>query len=429
MKIKKLSELSELTNLRNFTLITLMSLLLFTPLRAQVTIGDETLPQDFSVLELISNNTKGLRLPQMSTAQRDAMEATDEFQAEKTGLAMGLQIFNTRTKCVEYWNGSIWIGLCDDESKIPCELLNAGTITTNAERPIICDAEGYPEFYQNTIQLSSDGTPGGTWTSSDPAVATVSPTTGLVTGVTLGATIITYTVTGECSKNTDFYVYVGCGAWIGEGEWLTVMCHNLGADETLDPFLSIPHDPNGTGGTLGSMYQWGRASDGHENPFSTVVQAIATDETATSPLQVVGAYINPTPYNYWASSGLTQGLWGENDINTWSQYRGPNEPCPTGWVTMPHVLLNRLVAWNPVRRPWSGSRAGYIGEALPIPKSLIRDRGYAFSNVDFGYMWTSRAYDEGGTTLEHAYIWNYSLNINWIKPLSYGLPVRCVKCR
>ncbi|MDR2684432.1 MAG: hypothetical protein LBB53_03505, partial [Prevotellaceae bacterium] len=65
-----------------------------------------------SVLELISNDAKGLRLPQLSTAERDIMTATDEFIAEKTGKARGLQIFNTTTYCVETWNGAKWIEKC-----------------------------------------------------------------------------------------------------------------------------------------------------------------------------------------------------------------------------------------------------------------------------------------------------------------------------
>jgi uncharacterized protein (TIGR02145 family) len=80
--------------------------------RAQVTIGADLEPQPFSILELISGNSKGLRLPQMTTAQRDEMTAKDEFIAEKNGKARGLQIFNTTTLCVETWNGTKWIEQC-----------------------------------------------------------------------------------------------------------------------------------------------------------------------------------------------------------------------------------------------------------------------------------------------------------------------------
>ena len=76
---------------------------------AQVTIGDNKAPESFSLLELVSGDNKGLRLPQMTTAERDLM-ANAAFKAST--LAMGLQIFNTTSKCVETWNGAVWIEQC-----------------------------------------------------------------------------------------------------------------------------------------------------------------------------------------------------------------------------------------------------------------------------------------------------------------------------
>ena len=90
----------------------LLSAALLAPLgaSAQVTAGSGKNPESFSVLELVSNQKRGLRLPQMTTAQRDAMQAT--FGALATSEAMGLQIFNTDTKCVETWNGTQWLAKC-----------------------------------------------------------------------------------------------------------------------------------------------------------------------------------------------------------------------------------------------------------------------------------------------------------------------------
>jgi hypothetical protein len=89
---------------------------------AQVTIGSTDNPQEFSILELVSNSALGLRLPQMTIAQRNAMVATGDFQAEKNDKARGLQIFNTTTKCVETWNGAKWIEQCGEPSDERIEL-------------------------------------------------------------------------------------------------------------------------------------------------------------------------------------------------------------------------------------------------------------------------------------------------------------------
>ncbi len=48
---------------------------------------------------------------------------------------------------------------------------------------------------ESTTPFTTTGNGGGSWSSSDPSVATVDPVTGLVTGVAAGATSISYTVT------------------------------------------------------------------------------------------------------------------------------------------------------------------------------------------------------------------------------------------
>ncbi|MDR1562805.1 MAG: hypothetical protein LBS54_06970 [Dysgonamonadaceae bacterium] len=93
-----------------FTLIAL--LIMSAGAKAQVTIGSLDDPHSFSILELIGGGERGLRLPQLTTEERDAMVQSEDFQAEKNGEARGLQIFNMTTKCVETWNGSKWIQTC-----------------------------------------------------------------------------------------------------------------------------------------------------------------------------------------------------------------------------------------------------------------------------------------------------------------------------
>ena len=89
------------------------------PVSSQVTMGLQKAPENFSLLELISNHQRGLRLPQLTTLQRTALEQSTNFQNQKTGLARGLTIFNMDTNCMETWDGYQWISLCAE-----------GTITT-----------------------------------------------------------------------------------------------------------------------------------------------------------------------------------------------------------------------------------------------------------------------------------------------------------
>jgi len=95
------------SNLCVFTIATVALLFINSALiNAQVAIGSIKEPEKFSLLELISGEDKGLRLPQMTTEQREAMS---DVAFKLSPLSQGLQIFNMDTKFVETWNGSKWI--------------------------------------------------------------------------------------------------------------------------------------------------------------------------------------------------------------------------------------------------------------------------------------------------------------------------------
>ena len=133
--------------------------------KAQVVIGDASPPQPFSALELISNQA-GLRLPQMNNAQRTALQAT--FGAEAQGAARGLQIFNTQTGCVEVWNGTHWISLCDDlphcnlaiTAHIPASLTTTVTTGNNPNLRVQATSTGTRTYrwYRNSTNSNTGGT-------------------------------------------------------------------------------------------------------------------------------------------------------------------------------------------------------------------------------------------------------------------------------
>lgn len=90
-------------------------------LQAQVTMGSDKTPEDYSVLEIISNgNTGGLRMPHLTTEQRDAIIRDEEFTGVKANLGRGLAIYNIDINCVEYWNNKKWISQCDGSVPEPC---------------------------------------------------------------------------------------------------------------------------------------------------------------------------------------------------------------------------------------------------------------------------------------------------------------------
>lgn len=83
---------------------------------AQVTIGSNKAPESYSILELVTVGTEGgLRLPQLTTSQRNALGLHTLSDQDKKKNARGLAIFNTETKCFEFWNSEEWISLCSGQ--------------------------------------------------------------------------------------------------------------------------------------------------------------------------------------------------------------------------------------------------------------------------------------------------------------------------
>ncbi|WP_406844300.1 hypothetical protein [Flavobacterium soyae] len=87
----------------------LLSILFSVNTQAQMTVGGKKEPEAFSVLELL--NKGGLRLPQMTTAERNA------FAVKNNDKGNGLTIYNKTTNCVEYWNAVRWVSLCEGTSQ------------------------------------------------------------------------------------------------------------------------------------------------------------------------------------------------------------------------------------------------------------------------------------------------------------------------
>lgn len=90
-----------------------IAFLLGLPAKAQVTIGSLEQPQNFSLLELDSKDIKkGLRLSQLTNDERNALNI-ESLTSEIAEKARGLLIYNVSIGCLEYWNGTKWVSLCE----------------------------------------------------------------------------------------------------------------------------------------------------------------------------------------------------------------------------------------------------------------------------------------------------------------------------
>ncbi|MDH6309139.1 hypothetical protein M2451_001710 [Dysgonomonas sp. PFB1-18] len=111
--------------------------------QAQVTVGSGDAPQQFSILEVTTTKEVkgGLRMPHLTTHERDSITATDIFQAEKMGKAKGLTIFNEDelVREIQYWDGIEWVGLKGSAFKLPIKTITEDYTLTTGDYKILAD--------------------------------------------------------------------------------------------------------------------------------------------------------------------------------------------------------------------------------------------------------------------------------------------------
>lgn len=159
-------------------------------------------------------------------------------------------------------------------------------------------------------------------------------------------------------------VVVTCTVKISPSVSKEFMCHNLGADTTLDPNVPVQ-------GIHGNYYQWGR---------SVIVADASTPAAA-----IVG----------WNLSPGVNGAWSDDSKTS-------NDPFPVGFRVPTNVQWDGVVANNTVSRTGSWENdanfttAIHWGpdaatKALTLPAAGYRERRYGalISRGSYGYYWSS----------------------------------------
>ncbi len=184
-----------------------------------------------------------------------------------------------------------------------------------------------------------------------------------------------------------------CGAATVDGGWLTFMCHNLGADESLDPFTYKSNGNTVDADIKGYLYQWGRPSDGHEKRASGTTSTLATSNT---PGHANFITASSSPYD-WRSGGGNTTRWGDGMTNE-NQAKAANDPCPAGWKVPSQAQWQSIFKASGSGAPstatantWTWSTGYQVGDALYLPAAGYRNSSNAsLSSIgSYGYYWSS----------------------------------------
>jgi hypothetical protein len=203
-----------------------------------------------------------------------------------------------------------------------------------------------------------------------------------------------------------------CGAFVAPNVWKSIMCHNLGADYTADPFVPSYR-------TNGAYYKWGSKTPAVENPTTT---------DGTDPWY--GPW-NPTlPSGYYGNN-----VNGDQNVTVKSEY----DPCPDGYRIMSQNEWDYLNRNNPMTaigtwtleirclNCWVGVK---FGDALMLPAPGFRfsPDGMLHYRGRSGCYWSNlrdRVDYAGMLSLEYnGYFIDHK--ITGFVPRGQGMSVRCI---
>lgn len=188
-----------------------------------------------------------------------------------------------------------------------------------------------------------------------------------------------------------------CGAYVAAGVWKEFLCHNLGADTSLDPNIPVQ-------GINGNFYQWGRI-----NPVAT---------SSTPDGSIVG----------WNTVTAANGAW-----NNWR--KTANDPCPAGFRVPTKAQWEGVLSNNPYSRTGTWVNDGNFTTALQFGMSTIKtltlpasgNRSQFSGLLRYrgrdGYSWASNEQNNGFAS---SLGFDSSSMIVYENIRSQGFPIRCI---
>jgi uncharacterized protein (TIGR02145 family) len=392
-------------------------------------------PDPSAILDA-SSTTQGFLPPRMTTGQRDAI----------SNPAVGLLIYNTTLACLQINDGTPAAPLWNCISNIAglpdgaIATINCAGATHNGSL-----VEGQPASGVNAV-IAYTGGNGGLHTGQVVSSTGITGLTATLLPGTFanGAGTLTYTITGTPSAvgTASFAINIG-----GQSCSLTRTVAPVGVPNICNPSnpTAIVDVTNGfTGKTwmdrnlganraatsstdaqsYGSLYQWGRGSDGHQ-----CVNRYAGDGVTTSSTTALNATVStdtPPHGNYILINAGNNDWRSPQNNSLWQGVSGTNNPCPTGYrLPTETELNNERLSWVQAPISSTNNAAGAFASPLKLPMAGNRSRGNGSLLVvgSSGSYWSSTVSSADARFLGFG---SSSANM-YTNNRAFGLSVRCIK--
>jgi len=300
----------------------------------------------------------------------------------------------------------------------------------------------------NAITAIAGGNAGNNISSAVTATVTYANTLNTAATSLTSSNPITsdiYVVYNDAANNTGSDVQLKltanikdcacCGAFVAAGVFKQFLCHNLGANTSLDP-----NDMSQTNawGLNGAYIAWGRRGPTGDSRVTWV----------TAPNDGLGGFVAaPTGSTAGTANSGNAGLdlvnnWAPN--GSWNLYaKTPLDPCPSGWRVPNAAEWTGVINNNTLTKssPWLGGsvtnyNAGvYVGpnsstKSLTLPAAGSYQPGSA-NRGRVGYYWSSNETTAASTINSEYFYFDFQF-----QPLSNGvtsgnrsvaMSIRCIQ--
>ncbi|MEY2738718.1 MAG: hypothetical protein RL259_627 [Bacteroidota bacterium] len=373
--------------------------------QAQIGIDTDT-PNSSAILDLSTTN-KGLLLPRLTSTQRDASDGI-------LSPVGGIVIYDSTSNCllISLDNGK-WKNACTGE-----EVSTTSGITTSTAKTAI----GITSALDNNTILEVVSNSKGVLLPR--ATADLASVTGMLYYNTTDNSIRLYNGTSWVTllANAGDAPYppgtVHCNpSYPTEIVDVTSPTGKVWMDRNLGAFRAATASDDAQ--SYGSLYQWGRGSDGHQcvNRFTGDGVTTSSDTSTLSSLDT------PGHGNYITTSSAPNNWRNPQNLNLWQGANGTNNPCPNGYRIPTSVELEAE------RASWvTNNAAGAFASPLKISLAGARSisnypSALQYQNSD-GRYWSSTNYNANASN--HLSISGGNSSVGYSNRAT-GESVRCIK--